>query len=89
MVGLSSQALNFNNLYHYYHPTKIIELVVMVVVTLIGGALVFYHHANTIDVSEQHAYVIVSFLFFCNIFQLLLFVVAVMVALMVIMMVPL
>ena len=76
MVGLSSQALKFNNLYHYYHPTKIVELEVVVVVTLKGGALVLYLHANTI---KQHAYLMVSFLPLCIIFHLLLFVVAVVV----------
>ena len=33
-VGLSSQALNNKYLYHLYHPTKVVEMVVEVVTTV-------------------------------------------------------
>ena len=45
-----------------------IGLAVVVVVTLKGGSLIFYHHANAIG---QHAYFMVSFLPLCVIFQLI------------------
>ena len=52
MTGLSSQGHNNNYLYHLYHPTKIVYVVDVVMTTLIGGAMIFYHYANTIYVAE-------------------------------------
>ena len=40
MEGLSSQGHSNNYLYDLYHPTKIVEVVVVVVTTLIGGAMI-------------------------------------------------
>ena len=54
-------------------------MVVVVATTLIGGAIMFYYRANTIDVPKQHKYVMVSFLPLFIISQLPFLVVAVVV----------
>ena len=41
MVGLSSIAHNNKYLFLLYHPTQIVDVVVVVVTTLIGGELIF------------------------------------------------
>ena len=40
MEGVSSQGHSNNYLYDLYHPTKIVEVVVVVVTTSIGGAMI-------------------------------------------------